>query len=508
VQELVIYELHIGALGFGGHNPGNLSDALAFLDHLVALGVNAVELLPMAESTGNISWGYGDTHHLVIQSSAGGRDEYQHFVRECHRRGIAVIQDVVYNHYDYQAGRAEWQYDSTAPEQNIYYWYEGRAADYPNPDGGYLNNGSSGYAPRYWEEVVRQQFITSAAFLIEEMHVDGLRVDLTEAIHRDNALNTDGRQVSSANIFGQKLLREWSRTLNMIQPSVMLIAEDHSGWDAVTKPPAGGGLGFDATWYAEFYHSLIGDADQAAGKARLLKQAGTGGGEPLALDQFAGALSTTQFNKVVYHESHDEAGNDPGSTRTMVTAVNGAPIWGDTRVAAEARARVAFGLSLLSAGTPMFFMAEEIAGQKPYTVDGWFGNREDIFGETAGLGSKMFRYYQDIITVSRRLPSIRSGNIFVVHSSNDDRVMATKRWSGNEEVIVIVSLNNEPFEGGYAIQSDLLSIPNGYWKEIFNSDAAIYGGSNTGNAGASIQSSGGRLDVRIPANGLVILVRQ
>ena len=80
------------------------------------------------------------------------------------------------------------------------------------------------------------------------MHVDGLRVDLTQAIHRDNTLNADGRSVGSANIFGQKFLREWSRTLHMIRPTAMLIAEDHTGWDAVTKPPAQGGLGFDATW--------------------------------------------------------------------------------------------------------------------------------------------------------------------------------------------------------------------------------------------------------------------
>jgi 1,4-alpha-glucan branching enzyme len=98
---------------------------MALLDYLTALGVNAVELLPVSEFSGNLAWGYGDTHHFVIESSAGGRDKYKHFVRECHRRGIAVIQDVVYNHYDSQAERAQWQYDSTAPEQNIYYWYEG-----------------------------------------------------------------------------------------------------------------------------------------------------------------------------------------------------------------------------------------------------------------------------------------------------------------------------------------------------------------------------------------------
>ena len=152
LEDLVIYELHVGSLGFGKAGPGDLSDAMTFLDHLALLGVNAVELLPMAEFSGNVGWGYGDSHHFCIESSAGGRDKYRHFVRECHRRGIAVIQDVVYNHYDNAAERAEWQYDSTAPEQNIYYWYEGRSSDYTSPDGGYLNNGSSGYTPRFWEE--------------------------------------------------------------------------------------------------------------------------------------------------------------------------------------------------------------------------------------------------------------------------------------------------------------------------------------------------------------------
>jgi 1,4-alpha-glucan branching enzyme len=508
VEDLIIYELHVGGLGTTSGIPGDLADALTFLDHLVDLGVNAVELLPMAEFSGTIAWGYGDTHHFVIESSAGGRDEYRHFVRECHRRGIAVIQDVVYNHYDGRAERAQWQYDATTPEQNIYYWYEGRSSDYPGPDGGYLDNGSSGFAPRYSEEIVRQQFISSAAFLLEEMHVDGLRVDLTQAIHRDNSLHVDGRSIGTANVFGQKLLREWSRTLRMIRPSVMLIAEDHSGWNAVTQPPAAGGLGFDATWYADFYHHLIGDADAAGGKARLLKQAGTGGAEPLVLDQFSGALSTSQYARIVYHESHDEAGNARGSARTVVTAVNHSPLVGATRIAAEARSRVVFGLTLLSAGTPMFFMGEEIGAQKPYTYDTFLDNREDIIGERSGPGAPMFRYYQEIIALSRRLRATRGQNLHVLHQSNDNRVIAFKRWNAGEAAIVVASFNNEPFAGGYAIASDLLSIPDVPWKEIFNSDAAVYGGANVGNGGASIASTGGRLDVKLPANGLVIFAQR
>ena len=529
LEDLVIYELHVGSLGFGKDGPGDLGDALAFLDHLVELGVNAVELLPMAEFSGNVAWGYGNTHHFCIESSAGGRDKYRHFVRECHRRGIAVIQDVVYNHYDKTADRAEWEYDSTAPEENIYYWYEGHPNDYPDyecaaklaeenhstaPDrpiagqGGYLDNGSTGFAPRFWEPVVREQFISSAAFLIEEMHIDGLRVDLTQAIHRDNALHADRRSIVNANLFGQKFLREWSRTLRMIRPTVMLVAEDHTGWDAVTKLPAQGGLGFDARWEMSFYHNLIGDSDMAGDRARLLKYAGYGANDSLEMDWFAGALYGSQYNQVVFHESHDEAGNAGGTERTMVTAVNGAPIVGATRVAAEARCRVCFGLSLLSAGTPMFFMGEEIGAQKPYTYNNFLPNREDILGERTGNGKMLFRFYQDIINLSRRLNSIRSNNIDILHQSNANRVIAFKRWSGSEEVIIVTSLNNNSFANGYVIAKDMLAIPDAGWKEIFNSDAAVYGGQNIGNGGGARLSSQGCFSVIIPANGLVVLARQ
>jgi 1,4-alpha-glucan branching enzyme len=514
LQDLVIYELHVNSLGFGKTDPGDLSDAMKFIDHLVALGVNAVELMPMAEFSGGAGWGYGDTHHFCIESIAGGRDKYRHFVRECHRRGLAVIQDVVYNHFDNNAERAEYQYDSTAPEDDIYYWYEGKSTDYkrpdgsPFPDGGYIDNGSTGRAPRYWQEFVRKQFISSAAFLIEEMHVDGLRVDLTQAIHRDNQLHFDGRSVGSANIFGQKFLREWSRTLQMIRPSVMLIAEDHTGWDAVTKTPAQGGLGFTARWEATFYHSLIGASDMAGGNARLLKQAGYGDDRPLEMDQFSAVLYDSRNSQVVYHESHDEAGNAGGTARTMEVAVNNAAIFGATRTAAEARCRVCFGLSLLSAGTPMFFMGEEIGAQKIYKYNTFLANREDILGESTGDGRFLFRFYQDLITLSRRFRSVRSPNIDILHQSNTDRVLAFKRWYANEQMIVLASLNNHPFDHGYSISKDITGIPNGLWKEIFNSDSAFYGGQNTGNYSTAISSDNGTLNSIIPASGFVVLMKQ
>ncbi len=354
---------------------------------------------------------------------------------------------------------------------------------------------------------MRQQFISAAAFLIEEMHIDGLRVDLTQAIHRDSSLHANGRSVGNANVFGQKFLREWSRTLHMIKPTTMLIAEDHTGWDAVTKSPAQGGLGFNAKWELAFYHSLIGDSDMAGDRARLLKQAGSGGNEPLRMDGFSGALYNSSNNQVVFHESHDEAGNAGGTARTIVTAVNGF-LFDNTRPWAESRSRVCFGFSLLSAGTPMFFMGEEIGAQKRYTYDNFVLNREDILGERDGNGKKLFRFYQELITLSRRLRSIRSHNIDILHVWDANRVIAFKRWSGSEEVIIVASLNNTAFNNGYIIEKDWLAIPNANWKEVFNSDAAIYGGQNIGNGGATISSNQGRLNVVIPANGFVVFVKQ
>ncbi len=136
--------------------------------------------------------------------------------------------------------------------------------------------------------------------------MDGLRVDLTQAIHRDNRLHADGRSLPAANAFGQKLLRELSTTLRTIRPSVFLIAEDHSEWDAVTRPVEAGGLGFQATWFAEFYHHLIGDAENSGGAARLVHNVGFGDDRPLPIEAFADRLRRTQFDTVVYTESHDE----------------------------------------------------------------------------------------------------------------------------------------------------------------------------------------------------------
>jgi 1,4-alpha-glucan branching enzyme len=506
IEDMVIYELHVGSLGFGEDRPGNFDDAIALLDYLTALGVNAVELLPIAEASGTRTWGYGNSHHFAIESSAGGRDKFRHFVRACHQRGIAVIVDVVYNHYVANGERAQWHYDSKREENNIYYWYEGKPSDYPAPDGGYLDNLSTGYAPRYHDEMVRKLFISSAAALVMDFHVDGFRVDQTTSIHAYNVIHADGRPAGAANQAGAKFLRELSRTLRLIRPSTLLTCEDHSDWALVTEHPDGAGLGFDATWYSNFYHNLIGDTGRGSECANLLRTAGMGGPSELAMDRFAAELVASGRKTVVYHESHDEAGNSEHSGRTLMVAIAAGkdtpPPEGELRRIAEARCRFAAGITLLSAGTPMFLMGEEVGAVKDFTYSGFLENREDLLGQRAGEGRYLFRFYCDLIRLRLRHHTLASANLEITHTHNADRVLAFHRWKGPEHYLVVSTLSDFGWPDGYRIAPPAAA--QGNWREILSSDASAYGGQGVGNPD-ELTPQDGQLTVRLPARGFVVL---
>lgn len=507
IEEMVIYELHVGSLGFEHEGPGNFDDAIAFLDYLTELGVNAVEILPIAEANGNTTWGYGNSHHFAIESSAGGRDKFRHFVRACHQRGIAVIVDVVYNHYAANGERAQWHYDSDEEPNNIYYWYEGNPSDYAAPDGGYVDNMSTGYAPRYHEEMVRKLFISSAVSLVLDFHVDGFRVDQTTSIHAYNVVHADGRPAAAANVAGAKFLRELSRTLRMVRPATLLTCEDHSDWVLVTEHPDGAGLGFDATWYSNFYHQLIGDTGRGTDSANLLMTAGMGGDGDLAMDRFANVLAATNRKTVVYHESHDEAGNSEHSRRTLMAAIaagkDSPPPTGELRRIAEARCRFAAGITLLAAGTPMFLMGEEVGATKDFKYDTFLQNREDLRGLRAGEGRGLFRFYRELVRLRRRHDAIATLNLDVVMTHNADRMIAFLRSKGPERYLVVATLSNHGWPGGYELRA--AGLPNGRWREIFTSDAIEYNGTGVTNEDEELHAVDGKLTLKVPPRGFVVL---
>jgi 1,4-alpha-glucan branching enzyme len=334
--------------------------------------------------------------------------------------------------------------------------------------------------------------------------VDGFRLDQTSSIHEYPVRHGDGWRAGRAAAFGVKFLKQWTRTMRLIKPGLFLSAEDYSNWPALTEPSlAGAGLGFDATWYGDFHHNLV--EYEGGSQAQLLKQAGYGDDRALAMSSFAGALRTSGGAKVVYNESHDDCGNREGSARTIVVATNGAPLVGDTRIWGEARVRFAAAMTLLSAGTPMFFMGEEIGARKPYRYNDFAQNREDITGEADGQGARLFRFYTDLIALSPEHGAFRSRNIDVLPPHDRNRVIAFHRWDERSEYFVAGSLANAPFESGYWLWSDRLG--DAGWTEVFNSDAERYGGWNVGNAGRTLESRFGALSVVLPACGVVVFRR-
>jgi len=163
---------------------------------------------------------------------------------------------------------------------------------------------------------------------------------------------------------------------------------------------------------------------------------------------------------------------------------------------------------MLSAGTPMFFLGVEILAQRSYRFNNVAQSKEDLAGERAGAGARMFRFYQDLIRMRRANRALRSRKIDIVHASDPNRIIAFTRRDGQTDVLVVTSLNNHPFQNGYRIQTDPGRLPAGLWQETFNSDSAIYGGANIGNLGAAIPADNGQIELVIPANALLVLQRR
>ncbi len=170
---------------------------------------------------------------------------------------------------------------------------------------------------------------------------------------------------------------------------------------------------------------------------------GFGDGRALTMSSLAGALQTSARSKMVYNQSHDDCGNREGSARTSVIAVNFAPVVGETR-ARPMQDPGAAAMTLLSAGTPMFFMGKEIGAQKPCRYNDFLENRESILGEADGNGAGMISCYRDLIAVSVGEAAIRSRNIAIPLVHDENRVIAFHRWNNSEDFLVVGSLNDAP----------------------------------------------------------------
>ena len=218
----IIYELHVGTFTV----EGTLAAAIERLDHLVELGVDFVELMPVNGFNGPHNWGYDGVLWYAVHEAYGGPAAYQQFVDACHVRGLAVIQDVVYNHL-------------------------GPSGNYLPRYGPYLNEGGAntwGWSPNLDSEdsdEVRRYIIDNAMMWLNDYHVDGLRLDAVHALHDTRATHVL-----------EELAIETEALSTFLGRPLPLIAESDLNDPRLITTREGGGYGLTGQWSDDFHHAL------------------------------------------------------------------------------------------------------------------------------------------------------------------------------------------------------------------------------------------------------------
>ncbi|WP_354701518.1 Malto-oligosyltrehalose trehalohydrolase [Paraconexibacter sp. AEG42_29] len=326
LRDAVLYELHVGTFT----DEGTFDAAVSDLPRLADLGVNAIELLPIAEFPGHHNWGYDGVYQWCAQSSYGGPDGLARFVDAAHAHGIAVILDVVYNHVGASGERALRAFGPYFTDRYSTFW--GEALNYDGEDSG----------------GVREWVLQSMEMWLRDLHVDGLRLDAIHSIFDGSA---------------RPILAELGERARAVDPRALIIAESGRNDPQVMRPVAVGGLGHDAAWADDFHHAvrtlLTGDqegyyaefgtmADLA--KAWRVPHVHDGGWSSFRGRRFgAPAPDLPPEAFVVFDQNHDQVGN-----RAL----------GD-RLPKELRPLAAF-CTLLSPYTPMLFMGEEYGEPAPF----------------------------------------------------------------------------------------------------------------------------------------------
>ncbi|MFF2050445.1 malto-oligosyltrehalose trehalohydrolase [Leifsonia sp. NPDC058194] len=347
----VIYELHIGTFT----PEGTLDAAATRLDHLVGLGVEAVELLPVNAFNGTHNWGYDGVLWYAVHEPYGGPEAYQRFVDACHARGVAVIQDVVYNHL-------------------------GPSGNYLPVFGPYLGDAHSTWGASLNldgpdSDEVRRYILDNVRYWLEDMHVDGLRLDAVHALHDSRAEHILEAMAREAASVGERTGRP-----------ATLIAESDLNDPKLIRSRARHGYGLDAQWDDDVHHALhanltgeiTGYYADFGDPSALVKVFERGffhdgswssfrarhHGRPIDADIPFARL-------VAFSQDHDQIGNRAAGDR--LTASLGA---GSLAVAAA--------LTLLGPFTPMMFMGEEWGATTPWQF--FTSHPEKELGEATARG--------------------------------------------------------------------------------------------------------------------------
>ena len=432
-EDLVVYELHIGTFGGNQERAATFDDAIERLGYLETLGVNAVELMPVAEFAGDRSWGYNPAHPFAVETGYGGPDGLKRFVRAAHARGIAVFLDVVYNHFG-PSDLDLWQFDgwSENGRGGIYFYNDDRAA---TPWGD--------TRPDYGRPEVRQYLRDNARMWLDEYRVDGLRLDMALYIRSKNGAPHDAIDD------GWNFMCWLCDDLHRDFPDAFLIAEDLQRDPRLVRPTCYGGAGFDAQWAAGFVHPV----------RHVLEAFSDDDRSPLMLAQALGeAYEGDPFRRIVYTESHDEVSN---GRQRLVSQVGG---WHGRR-----RASLAATLLCTAPGIPMIFQGQAML------LGGWFQDDVPVDWAQPGRAPGWVLLWRDLVRLRRNLDGRSKGlsgtGIQILLADETRGLLVYHRWhdgAPGSDVVVALNLRGEaqraalPFPGEVA------------WRLALNTDADVY----------------------------------
>ena len=339
----ILYEMHVGTFTEGG----TFDAAIERLDYLHDLGITHLEVMPVNAFPGGQGWGYDGVALYAVQHGYGGPDGLKRFVDACHRRGLAVILDVVYNHFG-PTGNYTGKFGPYVTEKHKTPW--GDAVNFED-DG---------------SDQVRRFFCDNALMWMKDYHVDGLRLD---AIHEF--------MDRSAVHFLEQLSAEVETLGATLQRKLILIAESDLNDPKIVRPREAGGFGIDAQWSDDFHHALFTLLHMEKQGKGYYSDFGSFEKLVKALTRifvFDGAYSRyrnrshgrpvdglSAHHFIGFIQNHDQVGNRAKGERIE-------------HLVGIARAKMAAGLLLTAPFLPMMWQGEEFAASTPFL---YFADHED-----------------------------------------------------------------------------------------------------------------------------------
>ena len=452
LSDLFVYEMHAGTFYTNGPF-GPLVEATNKLDYLKSLGVSAVEVMPIAEFPGNSSWGYNPAQPFAVENIGyGGPDGFKTFVRACHTRGIAVLLDVVHNHYG-PSDLDMWNFDGFSGGGPLggggIYFYESNTNLQITPYGDTRPNFSSNQVCNFIQD--------NFTMWLGECHVDGFRWDTPNLMMHDNLNNYIPAAGNLINAINAMMHTNYTGKIS--------ISEDVYNY-----------IGFDSAWDTSFPYSVTPVLAAASDPSRDMPTIAN------AVQYNVRYGGTASSARVAFLESHDVVGDLNGGKR-LVTAIDPA-----TPSSYRARKLSTLGaiVTLTAPGVPMIFQGQEMLENQAFdsslTVD---------WSKTITY-TNIVQLYRDLIGARRDLkgytPGLEGDQCSMLQVDNTSKLVAFHRWKSaapNQDAVVIANFSATTFN------NYTLNFPSaGTWYVHLNSDSTNYG-SDYSNIGSSAVTASG-----------------